>query len=125
MRRLTKEIGDGVTDDTTAFQNAINTYAGNKIIYIDSGAYILKDTITIPSGAKIVGECWSQLVASGANFQDATKPRPLIRIGNPGDVGNVEIQDVLFTTMGPTAGLIAVEWNIKADAPGSAGMWGV
>lgn len=37
--------------------------------------------------------------------------------------GNVQIQDLLFTSKGATAGLVAVEWNMEADAPGSAAMW--
>jgi len=51
-------------------------------------------------------------------------PRPLIRIGEPGQTGNVELQDLLFTTKGATAGATLVEWNIKAASPGSAAMWG-
>jgi hypothetical protein len=47
----------------------------------------------------------------------------MFQVGLPGDIGSVEIQDLLFTTMGPTKGLIAVQWNIEADNPGSAAMW--
>ena len=47
----------------------------------------------------------------------------MIKVGNAGDVGNVEMQDLLFTTRGATAGLIAIEWNIQADTQGSAGLW--
>jgi len=47
----------------------------------------------------------------------------MLQVGNPGDVGDVEMQDLIFTTVGPTAGAILVEWNIKADSPGSAGLW--
>jgi len=52
-----------------------------------------------------------------------SKPQVLLKVGNAGDVGSVEMQDLLFTTRGATAGLILVEWNIAADAPGSAGLW--
>lgn len=90
---------------------------------MDGGSYILTDTIHIPSGTKIVGQAWSQLVASGPKFQDETKPHVLFRVGNQGEKGNAEIQDLLFTTKGPTAGLLAVEWNMEADAQGSAAMW--
>ena len=48
----------------------------------------------------------------------------MLRVGKPGDKGSVEIQDVLFTAVGPTAGLVAMEWNIKADPQGAAAMWG-
>jgi hypothetical protein len=65
------------------------------------------------------------LVASGANFQDQANPRPLLKIGNPGDIGKVEIQDLLFTSVGPTAGLVVVEWNLDASSQGAAAMWGM
>lgn len=39
-------------------------------------------------------------------------------------MGHVQIQDILFTSIGPTKGLVTVEWNMNADAPGSAAMWG-
>lgn len=92
-------------------------------MYFPAGSYIITDTITIPPGIKIVGECWAQLVATGPNFSDADNPRPFIRVGDPGDQGSVEISDILFTTKGATPGLIAVEWNLQADSTGSAAMW--
>lgn len=46
----------------------------------------------------------------------------MFRVGEPGDVGNLEMQDILFTSKDNTPGLIFVEWNIKAESPGSAGM---
>jgi hypothetical protein len=69
----TKDLGckgDGSTDDTRAFQSALYASVG-KILFVDAGSYILTSTVTIPSGAKIVGEAWSQLVASGSYFSDA------------------------------------------------------
>ncbi|KAH9219718.1 pectate lyase superfamily protein-domain-containing protein [Leptodontidium sp. 2 PMI_412] len=115
-------VGDGVTDDTEAVQKALYASIG-KVLFIDAGSYILTSTVMIPPGVKIVGETWSQLVASGAFFEDAAKPKALLKVGNPGDVGDVEMQDLLFTTRGATAGLILVQWNIKAANPGSAGLW--
>ncbi|KAK4144852.1 pectate lyase superfamily protein-domain-containing protein [Dichotomopilus funicola] len=78
-----------------------------KILFVDAGSYILTSTIMVPDGAKI----------------DASKPKVLIQVGLEGLVGNVEMQDLLFTTRGPTAGLILVEWNIRAASPGSAALW--
>ena len=63
-------------------------------------------------------------MASGANFEDVKNPRAMIQVGNPGEAGNVEISDILFTGRGATAGLIAVEWNIVEQERGSAGIWG-
>lgn len=121
----TKDLGckgDGVTDDTAAFQRAVGASTGS-ILFIDAGTYILTSTVTIPPGAKIVGETWSQLAASGPFFSDASNPRPMLRVGHVGEVGDVEMQDLIFTTQGPTAGAILLEWNIKAAKPGSAGLW--
>lgn len=68
--------------------------------------------------------CWSQIVASGKRFEDMAYPRPMVKVGNPGDEGSVEISDLLFTSRGPTAGLVAMEWNIKSSLLGNAAMWG-
>ncbi|KAI0097347.1 glycoside hydrolase family 55 protein [Nemania sp. FL0031] len=114
--------GDGVTDDTANFQAALYAAQG-KILFIDAGSYILTSTVTIPPGSKIVGETWSQIAAYGPYFQDASNPKVMLRVGNPGDIGDVEMQDLIFTTVGPTAGAVLVEWNIKAASPGSAGLW--
>jgi hypothetical protein len=75
--------GDGSTDDTAKVQEAFNTYgSGNKIIYVDAGTYIIKNTVTIPKDAKIVGETWSQFAANGAAFSDASKPIPMFKVMN-------------------------------------------
>jgi hypothetical protein len=62
--------GDGSSDDTAAFQTALYASLG-KVLFVDAGSYILTSTVIVPVGAKIVGETWSQLVASGPYFQDA------------------------------------------------------
>ncbi|KAI0814551.1 glycoside hydrolase family 55 protein [Xylaria sp. FL0064] len=114
--------GDGSTDDTASFQAAVYASQG-KILFVDAGSYILTSTVTIPPGSKIVGETWSQLVASGSYFEDASNPKVMLKVGKPGEEGGVELQDLIFTTRGPTAGAILVEWNIKAASAGSAGLW--
>ncbi|KAL4754843.1 hypothetical protein BDW72DRAFT_200512 [Aspergillus terricola var. indicus] len=118
--------GDGVTDDTAAVQRAFNDYgSGNKIIFVDSGTYILTDTVVVPKDAKIHGEAWSQFAASGRAFSDANNPRVMLQIGNRGDVGTVELQDLILTTKGGTAGAVLMQWNVKAASPGAAALWDV
>ncbi|KAL0932541.1 LysM domain-containing protein [Colletotrichum truncatum] len=114
--------GDGQTDDTAAIQKAINSSQG-KILFIDAGSYILTQTVTVPAGVKVIGATWSQLVAQGSAFSDETKPTVMLGVGFPGQVGNVEMQDLIFTTKGPTAGAVLIEWNMAADAKGSAALW--
>lgn len=41
------------------------------------------------------------------------------RVGKKGDVGSVEISDMLFTVKGATAGAILMEWNIHESTQGS------
>lgn len=48
----------------------------------------------------------------------------MLKVGSENDVGPIEMQDLIFTNRGPTAGLIMVEWNVRADSPGSAALWG-
>jgi hypothetical protein len=49
----------------------------------------------------MVGEAWSVIAGRGAKFQNQRDPQVVFRIGNPGDVGIVEISDVIFSTVGP------------------------
>ncbi|KAI7915386.1 glucan 1 [Pyricularia oryzae] len=112
--------GDGKADDTACLQKVLDKKG---YIFVDAGVYLLSNTVTVHPGTFIVGEAWSQLVAQGNKFSDAGQPRPMIRVGSKGDKGSVEMQDLLFTTKGATSGAILVEWNIKAEGEGKAGMW--
>ncbi|KAH8667649.1 exo-1,3-beta-D-glucanase [Tricladium varicosporioides] len=116
--------GDGSTDDTFGL-NLILSMAKdlNRPLYIPMGSYVVTDTIHIPVGSRVVGECWSQIVAQGANFQDASNPHVMVQVGLKGDAGVIEIQDLMFTNRGPTAGVILMEWNVRQTAAGSAAMW--
>ncbi|KAI0755599.1 exo-beta-1,3-glucanase [Fomes fomentarius] len=115
--------GDGKTDDTAALQAVINEFSGCKIIFVDHGTYLVTDTLNIPPGTQIVGEIWSVILGAGSKFQDQSNPHVVVRVGQDGDVGNVEISDIIFATQGPTPGAIVVEWNIHSNVQGGAGLW--
>jgi hypothetical protein len=117
--------GDGVTDDTAAL-NSILALAANmsSIVYIPYGVYVIKDTVHIPLGSRIIGQAWPQIMASGSKFQDMEDPHVAVQVGNEGDVGIIEIQQMMFTTSGPTAGAVLMEWNVHESTQGSAGIWG-
>ena len=95
----------------------------NNLIYFPSGTYVVTSTILIPRYARITGEVWSQLAARGPYFADMARPQVMIRVGNVGDIGTVEISDMLFTSIGALPGLIMMEWNVQAETKGSVGMW--
>lgn len=118
-------VGDGTTDDTAAL-NSVLAIAANlsSIVFVPFGVYIITDTLHVPLGSRIIGQAWSQIMARGAKFQNITNPKVAVQVGNAGDVGVVEIQDLLFTVSGPTAGAVLVEWNVHESAQGSAGLWG-
>jgi glucan 1,3-beta-glucosidase len=64
-------------------------------------------------------------MAGGTAFKDQTNPKPVFQVGQAGDVGSVEISDLIFETLGPQPGAIMVEWNVAESNQGSAGMWDV
>ncbi|KAJ7349193.1 exo-beta-1,3-glucanase [Mycena albidolilacea] len=115
--------GDGKTDDTAAIKTIFLKYGTSKIIFFDAGTYIVTSTITIPAGARVVGEAWSVISGAGPAFQDQNKPQVVVRVGEPGSRGVVEITDIIFSTVGPAPGAIVVEWNVKEIKQGSAGTW--
>ncbi|KAF9567581.1 exo-beta-1,3-glucanase [Agrocybe pediades] len=115
--------GDGKTDDTAAIKAILAKFAGCKIIFFDAGTYVVTSTITIPAGTQIVGEAWSVIAGKGSAFADQNNPQPVVRVGDSGSSGIMEITDMIFTTMGPAGGAIVVEWNIKQSSTGAAGMW--
>jgi Pectate lyase superfamily protein len=63
-------VGDGVTNDVTAFQNAINAAQTNGLtVFIPAGNYLLNNTITVKSGVALTGQSWCpDNVNTGAVF---------------------------------------------------------
>lgn len=78
-------------------------YAGCKIVFFDAGTYVVTETLTIPAGTRVVGEAWSVIAGSGRHFQDAANPQVVVRVGEPGSQGVLEITDMIFSTIGPGA----------------------
>ncbi|EED21310.1 exo-beta-1,3-glucanase Exg0 [Talaromyces stipitatus ATCC 10500] len=117
--------GDGKTDDTAAIQKVLDSATADQIVYFDHGAYIITSTIKVPKNIKIVGEIWPLLMASGKAFSDESKPIPMLQIGQPGETGNVEMQDLILETQGSVPGAILMEWNVAGSSQGSAAMWDV
>ncbi|MCJ1274617.1 hypothetical protein MMC21_002414 [Puttea exsequens] len=117
--------GDGTTDDTAAIQAIFDKATADQIVYFDHGAYIITQTVKVPKTIKITGEMWPLIMASGSAFSNQNSPKPVFQVGQPGDVGAVEMSDMIFETKGAQPGAILVEWNIASTAQGSSGMWDV
>ena len=117
--------GDGATDDTQAIQAVLNTYGSSKVIFVPQGTYIITSTLKIPIGTRLVGEVWSVWMGSGSAFQNMNSPTVIFQVGSPGDSGVLEITDMIFTTRGPAAGAIIMEWNVRdaSGQKGTVGMW--
>ena len=117
-------VGDGVFDNTAVLNTALQlTSAAGQVLYFPAGIYAVQGTVFIPTGSRIVGESLPQIMATGQFFGSKATPQVMVRVGNAGDVGIIEISDILFTVQGSTAGCVLMEWNVKEDTEGSAAMW--
>ncbi|KIY02080.1 uncharacterized protein Z520_02218 [Fonsecaea multimorphosa CBS 102226] len=118
--------GDGVTDDTAALQAAILASAfSRKILFIDHGTYKVSATVYIPAGARIVGESYSVIMGSGGWFANMNQPFPVLRIGQPGEKGSVELSDLVVSTQASAPGAILMEYNLASPSNSPSGMWDV
>ncbi|KAI1376727.1 glycoside hydrolase family 55 protein [Hypoxylon crocopeplum] len=117
--------GDGKTDDTAAIQKIFDGAKEGAVVYFDHGAYLISDTVKIPKNIKITGEMWPLLMATGDKFSDASKPVPVFQVGEAGDIGDVEMSDLIIETKGPLPGAILMQWNLAGSDNGAAGMWDV
>jgi hypothetical protein len=90
-------VGDGVADDTTAIQAALNSTKSGKV-FIPVGSYKTTSTLVIPSGVILYGSGIDTIITPGSIFS------PLISTG--GDL--VEIRDLqILNTL--TNGVTAIE----------------
>jgi len=58
-------------------------------------------------------------MGTGSKFGDMNNPQVMVKVGNAGDTGTIEIVEMLFTVKGPTAGAILMEWNVHEKEQGS------
>lgn len=119
--------GDGLTDDTTAF-NATFTRAQieRKILFFDTGYYKITSTIRIPPGSRIVGEALASVIlSSSAYFNSMANPKPVVQVGRPGEQDTLEWSDMLVSTQGQQQGAVLIEYNLNTPDSAPSGVWDV
>lgn len=106
-------------------QRAItNSAAAGRILFLDYGVYLVTSTIYVPAGARIFGEVWPAITASGGFFQNYNNPQPVFQIGKSGETGVVEMQNVVFQTRGTVPGATLIQYNLNSGSAMS-GLWDV
>jgi len=111
---------DGTGDQTAGLNQFLADAASSgKIAYFPAGIYLATGTVKVPVGSRVHGSSWSQIMCTGAYFNDMAKPKIFVRVGEQGQKGSVEIVEMLFSAKGPTAGAIMIQWNIEANGPGT------
>ncbi|KAL2134977.1 hypothetical protein VTI74DRAFT_10204 [Chaetomium olivicolor] len=129
-------MGDGKSDDTVTLNALFQEAARDSsyVVFLDAGYYKVTDTVFIPPNTRIVGEGLATVImGDGEKFSDPNHPRPVVQVGNPGDVGFVEISDIIVSTQGATSGAVLIQYNLNTPAaenvcsPGSppSGLWDV
>ncbi|KAF9873206.1 putative glucan -beta-glucosidase protein [Colletotrichum karsti] len=119
----------GCKNDATGDQaSCVNAFLrkardGGQIAYFPAGVYAVGSTVNIPTGSVVQGSLWSQIVGSGFYFSDMKNPKVMVQVGNKGDIGTMEITEMMFSVRGATAGAILMEWNVAAKSQGAAAMW--
>jgi sugar lactone lactonase YvrE len=106
--------GDGATDDTEAFRNAV---AGHRAIYVPSGKYILTDTVALKPDTVLIGlhPSAAQLILSDGTpaFQGIGTPRAMIEAPKGGS--NVMVGIGLYTN-GVNPRAVAAKWMAGAGS---------
>lgn len=119
--------GDGVTDDTDALNELFaSAAAGNKVVFLDAGMYLVTKTVQIPAGSRIFGEALPVILSAGAFFADEANPKPVVQVGAAGgSTGRVEWSNTIVSTRGEQPGAILIQYNLASPASEPSGLWDV
>jgi glucan 1,3-beta-glucosidase len=114
------------TDVTAELQRALGSAAqSGAALFVPYRVYWITRTVQVPVGTRLFGEAWTRFAPQGQYFANAAAPKPMFRLGNPGDVGVAQLADVMLTTRGPAPGAMLLEWHVSGANPGDSGVWDV
>jgi len=117
-------LGDNTKDESQTLNQILQLAARtNKIAYFPFGKYRVDDTLLVPVGSRIVGEAWATITGNGSKFKDEKNPRPVVKVGNVGDVGVAQISDMRVTVSDVLPGAILVQFNMAGSKPGDVALW--
>jgi len=117
-------LGDSTVDESGVLNQVFQYIKGQgKIAYVPFGLYRLDSTLVIPIGVSVVGEAWATFTGNGNYFKDSSNPKPVVQVGNPGDVGTSQLQDLRFTVSDVLPGAIILQFNAAGSSPGQVGIW--
>lgn len=113
------------TDVTQQLQSQLMQAASsNKAAFLPFGTYYLSDTVILPPGTRLYGECWSRLLATGPVFANRSVPTPMLLVRDDA-AGLVQMSDLLLGVFGPAEGAVLVEWGGTCPPSLACGMWDV
>lgn len=64
-----------------------------------------------------------QNLGAGDRFKNPNSPQPVVKVGNPGDIGIAHISDMRISPAEPLPGAIMLEVNIAGANKGDVGIW--
>ncbi len=140
-------VGDGVTDDTAAFQRAfstlLNQYNSRVSVYVPSGTYLVSDRIATLETfydccLTLQGENPAttiiKLKDNAAGFQDPANPRPVFYTRGGNQAFAMYFFDITINTGNSNEGAVGLDYissnygavkNVKIISPDSSGFSGI
>jgi len=107
--------GDGITDDTTAIQAAINVNGGNVSVYFPTGVYKITSTINLPASSSL------KMYGNGFNPQETSNATHGSIVKWSG-AANGKMFNGYFTNGTLISGLIIQDLRIDGNSIASIGM---
>ncbi len=140
-------VGDGITDDTAAFQRAfttlLNQYNSRVSVYVPSGTYLVSDRIATLETyydccLTLQGENPAttiiKLKDNAAGFQDPANPRPVFYTRGGNQAFSMYFFDITINTGNSNEGAVGLDYissnygavkNVKIISPDSSGFSGI
>jgi len=69
---------NGQGDQSSAINSVLGSSVGS-VVFFPAGVYTVESTIKVPVGTRMVGEGWSQIMASGSYFADIDNPKVMLQ----------------------------------------------